>query len=146
MLDLCGLLGMVGAGREHGCALGLHNTLVLVQSMIDLRPVVDGLLARIAPEWRVEISDETPEDDAWAEIESHSHTLATLRLSKQFWTLSESRQYDILAHEIVHLLLDPIDHFVEHITERNRNKGAVRDHYNQIRETAVDRIVEALRR
>jgi hypothetical protein len=60
--------------------------------------------------WVINVSRVPCEADAWAEIDVHSSEKdATLSLSTSFWSQSPTRQRDILAHELVHVLASPVD-------------------------------------
>lgn len=74
-------------------------------------------------QWVVTVSPDNAAEDAWADIEPHHQALtATLRLGREFFTLSPERQRLVLAHELTHLGLCRVDHMVDTLEDTN---GAV---------------------
>ena len=64
--------------------------------------------------WKVSITREASDVDAWADINPHeqNHT-AELRVSHDFWRQTPEMQREVLTHEILHLVTARLDQTVE---------------------------------
>ena len=68
--------------------------------------------------WRIVISLDAAESDAWADIEPNHHAdSATLRLANDFWKQPPDKQREILAHELLHLVVCRQDQLVENLED-----------------------------
>ena len=66
--------------------------------------------------WQISVSEDAAPDDAWADIEPHSlNPSATLRIGAGFDSQTPQKQTLILAHEISHLILTPLDRYTAHL-------------------------------
>ena len=64
----------------------------------------------------VKVSNDIPEDDAWADIEvSQNLWEATIRLNNDFFRESPESQRRILAHELCHIHHAALERFLEPI-------------------------------
>lgn len=80
---------------------------------------IPGALERLALGlWKVKVSDDPCDQDAWADIEPHTQAYtATLRLSSDFWKQDREKQRQILTHELLHLATHPYDRMVQNLEE-----------------------------
>ena len=68
--------------------------------------------------WRVTVSSETSDIDAWADIEAHHQAqTASLRLSSDFWKKTADEKREILTHELLHLAVSRQDQIIENLQE-----------------------------
>lgn len=68
--------------------------------------------------WRIQLSEDLSDQDAWADIEAHTQAYtATLRLSPDFWKQDPDKQRAILTHELLHLATQPYDRIVQNLEE-----------------------------
>ena len=69
-------------------------------------------------EWRVTITQEASDVEAWADINpSEVAKTAELRVSHDFWTQTPERQREVLTHEVLHLVTARLDATVEALEE-----------------------------
>jgi hypothetical protein len=69
-------------------------------------------------QWKVSVVQEASDVEAWADIAPHSQAdTADLRISHDFWGLSQERQRTVLVHELIHLVVSRADQVVENLEE-----------------------------
>ena len=70
--------------------------------------------------WKVTVSEEAAAEDAWADVEAHSvDPMATLRIGSGFDLQTPEKQRLILAHEMCHLFITPLDRYTGHLEEQH---------------------------
>jgi hypothetical protein len=97
--------------------------------------------------WEITVSDDAAPDDAWADIDPHSlNPSATLRIGSGFDSQTPQKQTLILAHEISHLILAPLDRYISHLEGQHGGVwwGAWEPGYNDHHEQTTEAIARAI--
>jgi hypothetical protein len=106
----------IGNQTERGTTVRLRTS---------TRDAVTAWLAQAQPliglrEWEITVADDAAADDAWADIEAHSvDPKATLRIGAEFERQTPERQRGILAHELAHLIVHPLDQYTSHLEDQH---------------------------
>lgn len=94
-------------------------------------------------EWRLTISRDAADLEAWADIDPHSQAnTAELRVSADFWRQTPERQREILAHELTHLLTCRTDQTVDNLEDALGKVAwsVFSPQYEAVAEQMVDRV------
>ena len=68
--------------------------------------------------WEVTVVEAASDVDAWADIEAHAQApTADLRVSFDFWKQEPDKQRQILAHELMHLVMARYSRIAENLEE-----------------------------
>ena len=118
------------------------TTKAAVEAWLDAATKIVGL-----GHWEITVSDDAAPDDAWADIDPHSlNPSATLRIGSGFDSQKPEKQRLILAHEISHLILTPLDRYIGHLEGQHGAVwwGAWEPGYNDHHEQTTEAIALAI--
>ena len=80
--------------------------------------VADLQIALNVANWKVTITREASDVEAWADINPHEqNATAELRVSHDFWRQTPDLQRETLVHEIIHLITARLDQTVEALAD-----------------------------
>jgi hypothetical protein len=80
--------------------------------------VNDALILLNLHNWRVTVSTDAADIDAYADIEAHHQAeTAILRLANDFWRKEKDKRREILTHELLHLAFARQDQIVENLED-----------------------------
>jgi hypothetical protein len=95
------------------------------------------------PQWKVKISKDIPNDDAWADVEvSENLWEANLRISDDFFRETPESQRRILAHEMVHVHQASVERLVNTLEGVLGSQGY--EILDKLWDTETERVAEAM--
>lgn len=93
--------------------------------------------------WKITVVRDAADVEAWADINPHAQAeTADLRVSHDFWKQTPEHQREVLAHEMLHIVMARLDQTVEAMEEAfGKIAWAI---YDPLFEDAAERVVDHL--